>query len=75
MTRGEASLWDDPELVPVPVLPAFSDNSMTYEVQENAGGKDSVHRVMPPSAHGNQPYYNNQQHSITHTDKTIAGLQ
>lgn len=52
-TQNEASLWDDPDLVPVPVLPSFSDNSLTYEVQENAGGKDGVHRVMPPSAHGN----------------------
>ena len=30
--QQEASLWDDPDLVPVPVLPQFSENSMTYEV-------------------------------------------
>ena len=28
----EASIWDDPDLVPVPVLPDFGDTSLQYEV-------------------------------------------
>jgi len=33
--QTEESLWDDPDLVPVPVLPTFSDHSVNYEVQVN----------------------------------------
>lgn len=58
-------------MVPVPVLPTFSDNSMTYEPHD-ANDNSMKSRVMPPSANGNQPYYG---HSIAHTDNTIAGLQ
>ena len=75
--QQEASLWDDPDLVPVPVLPQFSDNSLTYEVQgndENDGqATHNAYRQIPPSANGNQPYFNGA--SITHTDKTLVGLQ
>ena len=71
--KDEPSLWDDPDLVPVPVLPAFSDNSVNYEVHNN--GENSLQtqelRQVPPSAHGNQPYFG---HSIAQTDHTIAGL-
>lgn len=35
----ESSLWDDPDLVPVPVLPDFNDNSMTYEVHGGEKGE------------------------------------
>ena len=71
--QQEASLWDDPDLVPVPVLPQFSDNSVTYEVEANDDDEHNVYRQIPPSANGNQPYYNGA--SITHTDHTLVGLQ
>jgi hypothetical protein len=71
-------LWDDPDMVPVPVIPVFSDNSMTYDVNENNNqnhlddGNHAIRMGLPPSANGNQPYYGG--HSIAQTDHTIAGL-
>ena len=62
----------------MPVLPQFSDNSVSYEVQGNDendghGSARNQYRQIPPSANGNQPYFNGA--SITHTDKTLVGLQ
>ena len=31
---NEPSVWDDPDMVPVPVLPVFSDNSISYDAHE-----------------------------------------
>lgn len=63
--EADESLWDDPDLVPVPVLPSFSENSLTYEVEEN--GENTMNaqqlRQMPPSAHEYKPYM--QGHSIS----------
>ena len=51
-------------MVPVPVIPVFSDNSMTYDVTENQNqdGAPNTRMGLPPSANGNQPYYGG--HSI-----------
>mmetsp|Transcript_16559 Transcript_16559/g.22361 ORF Transcript_16559/g.22361 Transcript_16559/m.22361 type:complete len:102 (-) Transcript_16559:1784-2089(-) len=48
----ESSLWDDPDLVPVPVLPDFNDNSVTYEVHGDKDGQPVVRHGLPPSAYG-----------------------
>ena len=41
----ENSLWDDPDMVPVPVMPVFSDNSMTYDVNDNQHNDGSRHEI------------------------------
>lgn len=66
------SLWDDPDMIPVPGLHVFSENSMIFEAHE-AEERSMKSRAMPPSANSNHPYY--AAHSITHTDHTIVGLQ
>ena len=69
--QEDNSLWDDPDMVPVPVLPVFSDNSIVYEVQDGVQGE--TRQEMPPSAHGNQPYFGGAA-SVSPKNWTIVGL-
>ena len=34
LASQDGNLWDDPDMVPVPVLPQFSENSIHYEAHD-----------------------------------------
>lgn len=75
-SANEPSVWDDPDMVPVPVLPVFSDNSISYDAHETTHGN----RVMAAQAEYKSPQHDqsarvrNNASSIMNTDQTIAGL-
>ena len=70
-------MWDDPDMVPVPVLPVFSDNSISYDAHE--GTSQDVHTMKvnveykTPPDESTQGIRNNAS-GILNTDQTIAGL-
>ena len=75
---NEPSVWDDPDMVPVPVLPVFSDNSISYDAHEGTSQSNVMkamahHEYTTPPDESTQRIRNNAS-SIMNTDGTIAGL-
>ena len=74
-SANEPSVWDDPDMVPVPVLPVFSENSMSYDAHETTHGVKMLARAEYKSpTHDQSLRLRNNASSIMHTDGTIAGL-
>ena len=64
-------------MVSVPVLPAFTDNSISYDAHENTNQSNVLKEepyVSPIPDESHQRNRNNAS-SIMNTDGTIAGLQ
>ena len=75
--KDEPSVWDDPDLVPVPVVPAFSDQNMSYEVNDVMQGTNTI-KENQMRLYAEAMQTNNQRMmangSSIGQDQTLAGL-